>query len=1346
MLDNTAASNILSSNSILTTPVLFAEWNYNLFSPPYVTTAGNGTKLSFGTPVPTPSNSTTIIKENFTTKTLTVAGTGTKIEYPKSSGLGGKAYKIITYIKTDSASPVIVNTYATSSYAYGSFSDEVNSFVWKKFELIIGLDSPINDFIYTMNFTSKNGSDTGYKVYFTDPEIYETTSFDYYNGTLWPTKAPFTYFRPGESYVGTGNKDISFPDNYRRIATQLSNQESLSGGYYGNKYMPISRVMYTPKGIVLNNPAAYSGAATAYQNPLFKNGMISDTTPYKYFASDETDKKITAIYEENIYVNKIVLKFNNMIYTPTVSVTIGATTLTNQTPDSKGLLVLYWDGTTWSSTRKWSKESPVPVGSVAMPSFNSDGDILLKTAINKITVEQTGQTINPLYDSSYFTSDDFKRMNLIECSPRLEVDLSDFIENFSIQKSMDSGSTSLPVSFVDSNDASFTLSNIPAYTTVRGVVPIFSNESTNQYSALSKMLIKNIKMSAYLKLNTTAVNGSVTQYANNYIPMGSFYSDSWVYNEGTGVTVQAFDITRYLQSVSTLDYAGQLLSIDTIVSNLLDFVGFTDYDYDSLYDIANDENLNMDLAYYFANSKDKTVLDCLKELFIAYQISAYIDEYGVMKFKSLPKMLLDQTSDITLNDFHIVDNGFKIENKQKPGKVSMNYSPPKIKQSASLQNVEDLSVSLSPSFVLTTQNDIVWQQQSYDSLGFNYLQMPAGETVAMTKDATKFRLKVADLMDIFYTYSRDYDGYAFIEDEAVSFKHKEYEISQVSNPSNKITVSVKNDFELKAKINQFVKKYRVGLSDEIDLSGKKKVSDVLVAPTGYITNVRRGLFGTKVREHQIINSNLESKNLQQSIFSGSMIPAANVVIEDGKIKITEDNGDNVYIYSSIDRDEGYKTYSISFTPILSGDVATGIFFNCNSSETTLSNMYTVELDYSQTFDTFYISITYDGNTLYTCDVTSIAKEVYDNAPQVYKNNSEYTEGSTTVQKFQVLKDRVFTLKVVHLEDDPEVGNINMSNPGAEILRVYLNGTEIKQWNKVGSTSTEIPTNLLKLPRSAIIPTTVSTGTIFGALMRGSFETTFAETVYLREIYACTEPLIDEADSYFHKSQYFLNNAILGKSVPYKSYMMQTNPSASGLNYYDVQYESPAATTVDVVPVKYLLVYQPSDYPADVAYRQKLRVLENAAQYSCPINTGFRAKMMIANNSPMTVYLNRDADSSVLMMVRLNLTTNQVIASSDEEIIEFNLDESNVAETVQFNSEWVQSSDSAYSILNTISSAIDGFSVNLNISIFGNPLIQTGDIISLTYPIAGISNQKYIVKEVSHQYENGLSTDLSLSRI
>ena len=48
------------------------------------------------------------------------------------------------------------------------------------------------------------------------------------------------------------------------------------------------------------------------------------------------------------------------------------------------------------------------------------------------------------------------------------------------------------------------------------------------------------------------------------------------------------------------------------------------------------------------------------------------------------------------DDFSIIENGYSVANRAKVGKLSLRYSPPKIKNSSSLQNNEP-AIKNSPS-------------------------------------------------------------------------------------------------------------------------------------------------------------------------------------------------------------------------------------------------------------------------------------------------------------------------------------------------------------------------------------------------------------------------------------------------------------------------------------------------------------------------------------------------------------------------------------------------------------------------------------------------------------------------
>jgi hypothetical protein len=58
----------------------------------------------------------------------------------------------------------------------------------------------------------------------------------------------------------------------------------------------------------------------------------------------------------------------------------------------------------------------------------------------------------------------------------------------------------------------------------------------------------------------------------------------------------------------------------------------------------------------------------------------------------------------------------------------------------------------------------------------------------------------------------------------------------------------------------------------------------------------------------------------------------------------------------------------------------------------------------------------------------------------------------------------------------------------------------------------------------------------------------------------------------------------------------------------------------------------------------------------------------------------------------------------------------------------------------------GFSKDIRLSLFGNPLIQVGDVILFTYNLKGITQEKCVVSSVSHSFSNGLSTSVVLNRL
>lgn len=1431
MLTNVDKDIFLKSPSINLTPYVTAEWNQNIFNSPYATVAGNGVQKTCTISPSTPKTVTAVTDSNknpyFDTFKYTMNGTNDYALYSVTAG--SKAYKIITYVTTDSDSPIIVNANAHGgTRQHGSASSEINSFGWTKLETYIGSPDNISSFTYTISANKLSTSDSYGILYFTKPEVYETTYFDYQYGTIFQTQSAFAGFRPGESYVTTGNTNYSLPTDFRKISTSniLKGKTSF--------YMPASPIFASPKFFMTSTPT-----------PIYKHSLLHDISPYKYFVSDTgSSNSITGLYASPILMNKIILKFNTYLSTPTVNVTVtlsGGTSITaiGVTPGQNGVVVLYLSSNALTQS-KWS----------TVPYIQDDGSISNSILINKITVTQTSSVKNSDFNTTNSeVVSDATRMHVIEVSPRLELNMTDYIMDVQVNKSLDAKDTYMPISSLVTDDANITLSGIPSGD-INSPVPILSNISNYSSTKLSGLLRKNVKFYIFYNLNNYIDSVTNTENdLNTLIPGGVFYSDQWQQNDIDTITVPCFDVTRLLQTTPASDYVTNMKDAFSVISNILDLTGFTDYDVDSLYSVCNDKNVPINMNYYFCNSKDTTLADALNQIFLPYQIAAYIDNYGIMKFLSLSNIMKKNNSS---EDFHIDQsiinqNGYVVNNRAKPGKISLRYTTPKIKQSLALQNVTDLGISQGPGYVYTTSNDVLWQQQTLDSVGLNYLYSD------MDDKQNYFSIKQSDLLDIFHTFNLNNNGYAAIEDEIVSFVYKEYIISKTDS-SISTTVSVKNDLELAEAVDRFITDNQIGLvenygtitfvshsvsgtpavgyntytvssssklntfkvgdfvtvsgmdPDTLNISAKVVATsghtftvrsdvnslmweggevkkgmgyDIVITPTGNITNIQRGLFGTNATSHQVIGSSIDTKDLTQKFTSGSGLYSSSAYSVDTTNKSIfarpTDSSGRVLLYPN-STDNEYLTYMVKFNfdepsgATKVNNCSAGLFFNMNPTNPSTA-VYLELVRYFVNSSYRYLIVLSnqnDGVIAYT-DVTSVCQGIVSNFEQFYKKNDPpYKADGSDMYSLYPNPSETFNLRMAAVPFVYSVdGEGSPTYTDGYVMDVFLNNYLVTGWQQKNNSGVWAATeynNVTGLRKKVVLYNAYikNSGTNFGAVV--SSHPTYPDDpditppttnyspggrlFYIREIYATQKILKERNVNYYFQDREFLNGLVQGQRLfaDYKEYIMQTQPSIVGINTYDVQYTNGAAVSADILPVEYSWLYFPGNTLTEQQYIRHQLVDEYAVSYSTPLNTGFRAKFALANNSPHLVYLKKDSDELNQFVVNLNLWTHEVIVPSDPENIEHIIDGGNMSETMQIDSSFIQSRDSAEKLLKLVGHSIDNFSKDVSLSVYGNPLIEIGDIVLVDYPLLGVNQQKYVVHSVQNSFNNGLSTKLNLNMI
>jgi hypothetical protein len=154
-----------------------------------------------------------------------------------------------------------------------------------------------------------------------------------------------------------------------------------------------------------------------------------------------------------------------------------------------------------------------------------------------------------------------------------------------------------------------------------------------------------------------------------------------------------------------------------------------------------------------------------------------------------------------------------------------------------------------------------------------------------------------------------------------------------------------------------------------------------------------------------------------------------------------------------------------------------------------------------------------------------------------------------------------------------------------------------------------------------------------------------------------------------------------------------------------------------------------------------------------IHNPFKAKFTIANASRFNSVVNGEdtltygADNSIDQKIMITGRTIQQAEAVDYEVSNEQAIKARGEISLEFASTWIQSESAAKAlgdwIVNNWSTPCD----EVKVEVFGNPLIQIGDIIALNYPPKNMaaSTHKYFVVGIDQSWENGLGTELSLRR-
>lgn len=220
--------------------------------------------------------------------------------------------------------------------------------------------------------------------------------------------------------------------------------------------------------------------------------------------------------------------------------------------------------------------------------------------------------------------------DLIEISPRLAIDLSDRVTEYSVTKSAsDLGQSGLPVGQLLASSGNITFFDYD---------DAFNNNNLN--SILKNLITKNLQIKLYEVI--VDVNGY-----DYYVPLKTMYSDGFFQTNHASKTstVKLRDLFFYLESIQAPQLLLTNVSLSTAISVLLDSIGFSNYVFK-----RTSSDAEITIPFFFI-PPDKNVAQVLQELAISSQTAMFFDEYN--NFTMMSKNYImpsqnDRETDFTL--------------------------------------------------------------------------------------------------------------------------------------------------------------------------------------------------------------------------------------------------------------------------------------------------------------------------------------------------------------------------------------------------------------------------------------------------------------------------------------------------------------------------------------------------------------------------------------------------------------------------------------------------------------------------------------------------------------------------
>jgi hypothetical protein len=970
--------------------------------------------------------------------------------------------------------------------------------------------------------------------------------------------------------------------------------------------------------------------------------------------------------------------------------------------NDNGVTILYYDGSNWS-TSSWTSP-PTLSDSGAFQNVVSD--------VRGISFTSTLPTKSSLVGN--YDSTDFYKVHIIELSPRLEIDLSPLLISYDISKELTSQDNILfPLSYINANSGNLVFSNIPIYQSTSPTdhvgYSIFENDSKN--TTFYGLLRHGVKFNCFLQ------SPSFQPDLTENIPQFVMYSEQWDIDDISQAKVGVFDFTKLLsQSQQAPQYYAYNSNLFSIVTDMFAIAGISDYDYDSLKNVCA-ATVNTTAFWY---DEAKTVFQNLQDLFILHQIGAYTDEYGVLRFNSLNKIFKQYnankfTGDFAVTDFaatstfadgdinyiaNIIPDTWTQSINEKIGTLSFVYSYPMVYNSVDVDIKDSGAGAVYDRHTDTGQQ--IWSEETHT--GLPYFNLDGDLNIS----SDYIKVQAGHLMNNPRTSIANYEGDLFIGQEIVGYSGLEYIFYPQDQPNIIINKIVNSQNDVNEGYNQIK-----ALSPNSTVFESK--------PTGKILNLQRGKYGTNPQTHKIYKNDKVIKYIFNSFKwdkSSASISKTNTVKNTTKgIQLNSSKKDEYNVIAPIQGTKNlYNNFSIDFSVAVSSK-------ENHTGSKTVHTKY--KMDPNNPKQYLYLmdnkglrhKIVKTKAYKYT-NVHNLALGLFFNADSTSFVNSTDPTFFVEISSTQDNKHKIhYYLEVYYKKKINNKisrvrlykGSLKNAFDGIEhTLSVYFSGKNIGvSFN--GERVAHVPTYVTFANQS---------GKLYGAYTK-QLEANQATTAFISEVYADKVEQInghsvkvldyDFESKYYYSSKYQLTNIVKHMPPDTSCFYWRNIPDARGFKLYDVKTSTSPIFADTLTLVKHQYGSQENTKNSNDRTKVLGPVLEGDLTYSTPLATPFNLKFAVCNNTKEIVLLNSQSNSNI---VPLHANAKHLALSTEQRIDR--VIDVNSQNNIEVKSQWLSGKKDVNNMITLMAKSLNNFFTEINVTLFGNPLIQVGDFARLTY--------------------------------